>query len=156
MNKQVTAFGHKFRAYVEKENKADGKLDQIEAVLIEGTGDTVGEVKGQIDIDEFIQTQKDKCGIEVVMRQVKLGVIDPSTLADDGKHGGDATLVPQYAGDLLRQQEAAANTADKISKAYGVDLSKVPADQIEKVLTDAIAAKIAATKAATEEEKGDK
>lgn len=152
-NLKYDAFGHVIREYKPKENKADGKLDQIEAVLIEGTGDTVGQVKGQIDVDEFVQSQKDKCGIEVVMRQVRLGVIDPAALADDGKHGGDATLVPQYAGDLLRQQEAAASTAEKISRAYGVDLSKIPADQIEKALTEAIAAKVAASQTEKKEEK---
>lgn len=95
------------------------------------TGDTKGVVTGQTDLYEKIQSQKENCGLEYVLKEVANGRVNPSSLADDkrinGDFGGDFTNPTMPAEALASMAQDAVNMArlQMIAKQLGVTVDEL-------------------------------
>lgn len=104
-------------------------------VLIEGTGDTKVNVDDKIDLVELIQSYKDQCGIEFMLNQMKIGVVTPSSICDDGQHSGDASIYPDNAADAYQAALKANEQKKELAKQLGIP--------VEDLTEENIAAKVA-------------
>lgn len=113
------------------------------------TGSTTPDESNKISLVKLIQTYKDQCGMEFVQKQLRLGLLKPEDLADDGKHSGDGTL-PIDVNDAYRAALNAGKEKQELAKALGIDLPEnVTPDQIKAAL-EKIYAKVETAKPAEE------
>lgn len=103
-------------AYVPPEpSKLDDKyLVQPKPVLDPETGETKIDGSDKLDLYELTQSYRDQCGLEFMLKQMKLGIVAPESVADDGKHSGDASM-PLDINDAYRAQ-LVQNEAKKMLK----------------------------------------
>lgn len=103
------------------------------------TGDTKPNEDETIDLVELIQSYRDQCGMEYVQKLLRTGYATPDKFADDGKHGGDASL-PIDANDAYRLAGQGAVAESKLAKALGIDLENATEEQIGARLAEIYAA----------------
>lgn len=99
------------------------------------TGSTTPNEDEKIDLVPLIQSYKDQCGMEYVQKLLRTGYATPDKFADDGKHGGDATL-PTDINDASRLARKAASGESKLAKALGIDLEKATEEDIAKRIAE--------------------
>lgn len=151
---QINAFG-----VIVKEKWREPYIDDIKKTHIfkyglkleKETGTTKPIIAEEIDTDQLIQSYKDTCGLEAAQKMIRSGLASPEQFADDGKHSGDLTGVPDYAGDLVRQVQQSNAAAAQVKSALGIE--NLDGD-IEKIVTEAVNKKIAEIQAQSQE--GDK
>lgn len=108
-------------AYVPPEaSKLDEKfLVQAKPVLDPKTGETKIDESDKLDLVELIQSYKGQCGIEFMLKQMKLGVVTSESIADDGKHSGDASG-PLDINDAYRAQLVQAEAKKILADTLGI------------------------------------
>lgn len=95
------------------------------------TGDTVGEVVGQEDLEEVIRSYKDQTGMEYIMREVASGRRSLDSLADDvrknGDFGGDFTRPTMIAEayPLMQQDAQNAEHAKQLAASLGITVEEL-------------------------------
>lgn len=94
-------------------------LVQPKPVLDPATGETHIDCSDKLDLVELIQSYKDQCGIEFMLKQMKLGVVTPESLADDGQHSGDASM-PLDINDAYRAQLVQAEAKKILKDTLGI------------------------------------
>lgn len=118
-------------------------------------------VKNKVDIDKLVQSYKEQCGIEYMLRMVQQGRVDLNDICDDGKHGVDATVIPTFAGDALRMLKPGIKEGEKLKDTLGIpkDL-KLNEANLEAVLKPYIESyfnkMVAAKEAEAAKKEGDK
>ncbi len=120
------------------------------------TGSTHPVITGKVDFVEGIQTFKDSCGFEAVMRDVEAGRRTQASLSDDGNHGGDFTrssdIIEAYSA--LKAQAVASAQADERARSKGLDPKELKIDGLD--LDAYIQKQVAARVAASAPAEGDK
>lgn len=137
-------------AYVPPEpDKLDERyLVQLKPVLDPKTGNTSVDESDKLDLVELIQSYKDQCGMEFMLKQVKLGVVGIESLADDGKHSGDASG-PLDINDAYRAQLIQAEAKRVLADTLGIK-DELTEERIKARLAE-IYGKVDAPKVAAEE-----
>lgn len=92
------------------------------------TGSTKVNSEDKVDLYSLIQTYKDQCGVEYIMGLVAKGMANPDKFADDGKHGGDASLAID-ANDMYRDSLKADGSLSVLAKELGIELTDKTTDQ---------------------------
>lgn len=120
--KHIDAFGH---VIADERNNisipgGEGKFHRYGVELIEGTGNTRPVIKETIDMTELINSYKDQCGMEYMLRLVQTGQISMASLRDDGTGSGDFTG-PDNINDAYRAAQAAKVLGDQVAKALGIE-----------------------------------
>lgn len=87
-----------------------------------------------VNLDELIQTYKDQCGMELAKRLIKLGQIDPASLADDGKHSYDGSKVPDGAQAIANAAIAAGKNVDAAKSALGIPEGNLTDEQLDALI----------------------
>lgn len=129
-------------------------LIQYDQVLNKETG--VFEVKetGKVDITEIIKSNKDNCGLDLALLNIKRGM-SPDAFADDGKHGGDFSKSVNI-NEAYQQKLAADQVVAKLAKALGLDNLSY-SENIDEVISKALASKLQSQNVKAEQPKeGDK
>lgn len=103
-------------------------LVQLKVKFDPETGSTTVDESDSIDLDSMIQTYKDQCGVEYVMKLIKMGMANPDKFMDDGKHGGDASA-PTDINDALALANAGNSVAQQIAKSLGMSIDETTTDQ---------------------------
>lgn len=116
-------------------------LVQPKPVLDPKTGETKIDESDKLDLVELIQSYKDQCGVEFMLKQVKIGAIAPESLADDGNHSGDASM-PLDVNDAYRANLASKVDGAKLADALGLKEDELTEENIRKAI-EAIYAKTA-------------
>lgn len=130
-----------FHGFVYKPLKNDEKilnerfLIQPKPVLVEGTGDTKIDITDKLDLVELAESYKDQCGVEYMLKQIKLGMAVPAQFADDGQHSGDASAFPDNAADAYQAALKANEQKKELAKQLGIP--------VENLTEENIAAKVA-------------
>lgn len=119
-------------------------LIQLKVTFNPETGETEPDESDTIDLVAMIQTYKDQCGMEGALRMLKTGQVTAEALADDGKHGIDATKLPanaqEVANALLRSTEFKDQFAEKFGIPKGAEnltddqLSNLIGKKVEEIL----------------------
>lgn len=94
-------------------------LVQAKPVLDPKTGETKIDESDKLDLYELIQSYKDQCGIEFMLKQIKLGIVTPESLADDGQHSGDVSG-PMDINDAYRAQLVQAEAKKVLADTLGI------------------------------------
>ena len=110
----------------------DNDLIQVKTEFDKKTGST-HPVEEKLDFQKMIESYKDEAGIDFMMKQVKLGALSLSSLADDGKHSADISNAPEHVDDAYQRAVVAKSDANKIYAALGVDANATP-EQIKEAL----------------------
>lgn len=117
----------------------DNKYIQLETEFDKETGST-RPVEKALDFQKLIESYADMAGVEYMIKQVKLGAVSLSDLADDGKHGFDVSAAPGDVNDAYQKALYAGSELDKLGKALDLDLGSLDHEAAEKAITDKIAA----------------
>nr|CAI9752413.1 hypothetical protein YKEOBPQY_YKEOBPQY_CDS_0001 [Microvirus sp.] len=119
---------------------SDPYVDVLGLELDKETGNTKVVVTGKRNTVEEIQSFKDDCGLVAAMRDISSGLLDPASLADDGKHGGDFSNPTMLAemSSRLRQTRSASSEADEASRKAGLDVEALHGDKVEEYLNNLI------------------
>lgn len=139
----LDAFGHPKREYVEFVPHIKSVITKYGLELEKETGTTHAVIAEEIDVNELVESFRDQTGYENAMRLIKSGQVSPDEFADDGKHGADITNVPDYAGDLLRQEIETKAQKEAIKQAYGLSEEDLQNDDLEAVIKAAVEKRIA-------------
>lgn len=108
-------------------------------VQVNEDGTVVPDESDLVNLDELIQTYKDQCGMDMAVRMMKLGQIDPASLADDGKHSADLSVVPDTAQGIANAAIAAKGNVASIKAQLGLDPSQeIPDDVMDSIIRDYI------------------
>lgn len=102
------------------------------------TGSTKVNSEDKVDLYCLIQTYKDQCGVEYIMGLVSKGMANPDKFADDGKHGGDASLAID-PNEMYRDALKADGSLSVLAKELGIELTDKTTD---KEIAAAIVARI--------------
>lgn len=102
-------------------------VDDVQAqIKNDGSGDTVGVIKGKKDLYEEIQADRANCGLAYVMSLVDQGRLDIKKLEDDvdvnGDYGGNftrPTMVSEVA-PIIANDANSTSDLDAIAKKLGV------------------------------------
>lgn len=119
---------------------APSKLDerylvQPKPVLDPTTGETHIDESDKIDLVELAESYKDQCGLEFMLRQMKLGVVTPESLADDGKHSGDATY-PTDINDAYRALLEENDKKARLAAALGLKVDELTEEKITAAIAE--------------------
>lgn len=87
-----------------------------------------------VNLDEVSQTYRDQCGMEMAKRLIKLGQIDPQSLADDGKHSYDGTKVPEGRQAIDNAAIASGKQVDAAKAALGIPDGELTQDQLDAIV----------------------
>lgn len=117
---------------IEPTKLEDNDLIQVKTKFDAKTGSTE-PVEEKLDFQKLIASYEDQAGIEYMIKQVKLGAVPLSALADDGKHSADVSGVADNIDDAYQNALVAKSDQDKILTALGLDASATP-DQIKSAL----------------------
>ena len=128
----------------------DNALIEVKTEFDPATGSTK-PVESALDFQKLIESYKDQCGVEYMIKQVKLGAVQLSALADDGQHSADVSGVPETAADAYQAGLAASAELDGFAKALGVNLSGLSQKDAEALITGKLAEIYAAKDAAKKE-----
>lgn len=102
----------------------------------------VTPVFGRSSWQEEIEAQVDNCGMELMKKQLRQGLIKPSDLYDDGKGGIDTSIIPETVHEARKKADEVNHGLSELAKAIGIDDSQeLSADQFVDKLTSAIKAK---------------
>lgn len=120
--KHIDAFGH---VIADARNSisipgGEGKFARYGLELIPDSGNTRPVIKETIDMPELINSYKDQCGMEYMLRLVQSGQISMASLRDDGTGSGDFTG-PDNINDAYRAAQAAKVQGDQVAKALGIE-----------------------------------
>lgn len=72
------------------------------------------------DLDKEIESYKDECGMEFVLRQIAAGRLSIDQIRDDGKSGQDITGVPETINEASMMKEAAIEYGLKEAAKLGL------------------------------------
>lgn len=101
---------------------------------------------------EEIIAQKDNCGMELMRRQLRLGLAKPSDFYDDGKSGFDTSVLPETVHDARKNADELNGEIAKIAQAIGLDDTQaLTADQLIDKLSAAVKARFDAQAAQVKE-----
>lgn len=149
------AFGHIVPVF-EKPKKAEDDYHKYLVQLkvkpdLDHPGETIVDTSDKLDLQKLINSYKDDCGFEYMMRQIKSGQATLADFCDDGKHGADVTGIPEYIGDVKSQLvDPKVEQNEQLLAALGIDPKDYKGDEaLEKAVVAAlkeIAAKAAAAK----------
>lgn len=96
-----------------------------------------------VNLDELIQTYKDQCGMNMALRLIKLGQLDPASLADDGKHGGDMSKMPTTPQEIANAAIMAKLNVDAIRAELGLPADvEIPQESLDRFVSAYIQANL--------------
>lgn len=123
---------------------SDPYVDVLGLELDKETGNTNVVVTGKRNTVEEIQSFKDECGLEAALRDISSGLLNPASLCDDGKHGGDFSSPTMLApmSNRIEETRAASAYADAAARKAGMDLDALHGDKVEEYLSGLIKAQI--------------
>lgn len=87
-----------------------------------------------VNLDEVSQTYRDQCGMEMAKRLIKLGQIDPQSLADDGKHSYDGSKVPEGRQAIDNAAIAAGKQVDAAKEEFGIPDGAISDEQLDALI----------------------
>lgn len=129
--------------YEFKATKANDPYMANLGVKVNEDGSVVPDESNLVNLDELIQTYKDQCGMELALRLIKLGQIDPQSLADDGNHGFDARTVPDTPQGIANAAIVSKLNVDAIRKELGIPEGvDIPQDALDKFVSAYIQANL--------------
>lgn len=152
---KVDAFGHPFcQACLPSESQDQGgKIIKYGLEHDKETGNTIPVVAEEIDIAELVNSFKEQTGVEQALRLISSGQATADQFADDGKHGADLTQIPDYAGDLLRQNIELQAQKELIKEQYGLSDADLEGKDLEAVIKAAVEKRLADIKAQAADQK---
>lgn len=103
-------------------------------VKVNGDGTVSPDESDLVNLDEMIQTYRDQCGMEMAIRLIKLGQIDPQSLADDGKHSYDGTKVPDGRQAIDNAAIAAGEKVEAAMSEFGIPDGNVSDEQLDALI----------------------
>lgn len=124
--------------------EVDWNLQQVLGVeLDKETGNTKVVVTGEVNIDKEIQERVNDSGFEGMRRLIATGQARPIDFMDDGKHGVDATKMPDNVNDAYRAALAANDESNGVFGKLGVNPvynadGSINMEATESALTNAI------------------
>lgn len=99
----------------------DGKLIHAKLEFDPETGSTTTNEDDKESVYSLIQTYAGQCGMAYIQKMIANGMLNSEKVADDTKHGGDATL-PIDANDAYRASLANDVQIAKLEQALGIKL----------------------------------
>lgn len=123
---------------------SDPYVDVLGLELDKETGNTKVVVTGKRNTVEEIQSFKDECGLEAALRDISSGLLNPGSLCDDGKHGGDYSSPTMLApmSNRLEDTRSASAFADAAARRAGMDLDALHGDKVEEYISGLIKGQI--------------
>lgn len=116
------------------------------------TGSTKVNEDDKVDLYALIQSWKGQCGVEYIRQLISKGMLNPESVADDGKHGGDASMSID-PNDMYRASLSAKSSLSVLAKELGIELTDKTTDE---EIAQAIVRKITPTPQLDKSEGGDK
>lgn len=110
----------------------DNDLIQVKTKFDPKTGSTI-PVEEKLDFQKLIESYADQAGIDFMIKQVKLGAVPLSALADDGKHSGDISGLSDNIDDAYQAAVVAKSDQNKILAALGLNADATP-EQIKSAI----------------------
>lgn len=112
-------------------------------VKVTDDGTVLPDESNLVNLDELIQTYKDQCGMELALRLIKLGQMDPASLADDGKHGFDARTVPDTPQGIANAAILSKLNVDAIRSELGIpEGADIPQEALDRFVSAYIQANL--------------
>lgn len=91
---------------------------------------------------EEIEANKDNCGMELMRKQLRQGLIKPEDLYDDGKNGIDTGLIPDNVHEARKKADDLNKSLADLAKELGLsEEDALTAKLLEEKLTAAVKAK---------------
>lgn len=127
-------------------------LIQVKLDFDAKTGSTKVNEDDKLDLYQFIQTYRGQCGVEYIRNLISKGMLSPESVADDGKHGGDASMSID-PNDMYRASLNAKSSLSVLAKELGIALDENTTDE---QIAQAIVKKITPVPESAKPEGGDK
>lgn len=127
-------------------------LIQIKLDFDKKTGSTKVNEDDKLDLYKLIQSYKGQCGVEYIRQLIAKGMLNPAAVADDGQHGGDASI-PTDPNDLYRASLSGKSSLSVLARELGITLDENTTDE---QIAQAIVRKITPAAQQAKTEGGDK
>lgn len=103
---------------------------------------------------EEIEANKDNCGMELMRKQLRQGLIKPEDLYDDGKGGVDTTVIPSTVHEARKKADSINKSLADLAQELGLsEEDALTAKALEEKLTAAVKAKYEASQAQAQAKK---
>lgn len=116
----------------------DNRFIQLKVKFDPATGSTVPEEE-VLDFQKVIESYREQCGVEFMIKQVKLGAISLASLADDGQHGADIAGSPDNINDAYQAAVVGNDNIAGLEKALDVNLEGLTQEQAEAAIKGKLA-----------------
>lgn len=125
--------------------KAEEKDLNVYGLKVGKNGNAIVYVERKEDLDALVQSYKESCGLDAMLKLLNRGMITAQSLADDGQHSGDGTIPTELGPASLVVGEKVAES-EALMKALGLTAEDLNSDDLTGKVREAIQ-KIAAQQA---------
>ena len=111
----------------------------------------VSPVFGKTSWQEEIDSNVGNCGMELMKKQLRQGIISPEDLYDDGKGGVNTTVIPETVHEARKNSDALQKSLADLARDLGLsEEDAITAKALEEKLTAAVKSKYEAEVAASQ------